>query len=173
MINRIRNLYKSLYLKRLVKRGLLIGENFTMEKGVNIDANFPWLNEIGHNVILSPWDYILSHDAAGKNHSGVSKIGKVKIGNNVFVGAKSTILPGVTIGDGAIIGTNSVVTSNIPSNSVAVGIPAKVISTTEDYVKKYKIESNRVPFYTREYTLWGGIKEEQKKQKIGSGPDIS
>lgn len=53
--------------------------------------------------------------------------GPVIIGKNVWIGDKATVLPGVTIGDGAIIGANSVVTKDIPANSIAVGIPAKVV----------------------------------------------
>lgn len=53
--------------------------------------------------------------------------GEIKIGNNVWIGDKVTILGGVTIGDNVIVGANSVVTHNVPSNSVAVGMPAKII----------------------------------------------
>ncbi|MBQ9598477.1 MAG: sugar O-acetyltransferase, partial [Clostridia bacterium] len=51
----------------------------------------------------------------------------VKIGSNVWIGAGSTILPGVTIGDNSVIGAGSVVTKDIPENVVAVGSPARVI----------------------------------------------
>lgn len=51
----------------------------------------------------------------------------VKIGNDVWVGAGATILPGVTIGDGCVIGAGSVVTKDVPANSLAVGVPAKVV----------------------------------------------
>ena len=55
------------------------------------------------------------------------RYGKIIIGNNCFIGARSTILPGVTIGDNTIIGAGSVVTKDIPSNVVAVGNPCKII----------------------------------------------
>ena len=55
--------------------------------------------------------------------------GEVNIGNNVWIGANACILSGVTIGDGAIIGANSVVTHDVPAYSVAVGVPAKVIKS--------------------------------------------
>ena len=58
----------------------------------------------------------------------VSK-GEVVIGNNVWIGDKVSILPGVHIGDGCVIGANSVVTYDIPSYSIAVGNPVKVIKT--------------------------------------------
>ena len=54
--------------------------------------------------------------------------GKIIIGKGAWFGARVTVLPGVTIGEGSVIGANSVVTKDIPSNSIAVGIPAKVIS---------------------------------------------
>ncbi len=54
---------------------------------------------------------------------------KVTLGKNVWVGASSTILPGITIGDNAVIGAGSVVTKDLPPNSIAVGVPAKIIKT--------------------------------------------
>lgn len=57
--------------------------------------------------------------------------GEVIIGNNVWIGDKATILPGVHIGDGCIIAANSVVTHDVPSYSIAAGVPAKVIKTIE------------------------------------------
>lgn len=70
--------------------------------------------------------------------NNADKFGKIKIGNNVHIGINSIIMPGVTIGDNVIIGCGSVVTKNIPSNSVAVGVPARVIETIEEYYKKNK-----------------------------------
>lgn len=60
------------------------------------------------------------------------------IGNNVVFGRNVTILKNVTIGDNCIIGNGSIVTKDIPSNSVAAGAPAKAISTLEEYYKKRK-----------------------------------
>ncbi len=71
-------------------------------------------------------------------------MGPIEIGNNVFIGARSIILYNVKIGNNCIIGAGSIVTKDIPDNSVAVGVPAKVIGTfdstlkkLEDYSKKY------------------------------------
>lgn len=65
----------------------------------------------------------------------------ITIGNNVWIGAGSTILAGVTIGDNTVIGAGSVVKKSIPSNVVAVGVPCKVIrEITED-------DKHRYPFY--------------------------
>ena len=64
--------------------------------------------------------------------------GRVIIGNNIYFGLGCTILKGVTIGDNCIIGANSLVTQNIPENSVAIGSPAKVICSLNEYYNKRK-----------------------------------
>ena len=91
-----------------------------------IDGNYPYLISVGNNVTLSHCS-ILAHDASTNMYLGKSKIGKVVIGNNVFVRYESVILPNVIIGNDVIIGARSVVTKNIPDNSIVGGIPAKII----------------------------------------------
>ena len=65
----------------------------------------------------------------------------IKIGNNVYIGNNVIILPGVTIGNNVVIGAGAVVSKNIPDNSVAVGIPARVIKTADEYFEKLQKES--------------------------------
>ena len=60
---------------------------------------------------------------------------------DVYIGNNVIILPGVTIGSNVIIGAGAVVSKNIPDNSVAVGIPARVIKTADEYLEKLKKES--------------------------------
>lgn len=93
-------------IDRLKLDGCVIGENFHAQKGTIIDPRHCWLIEIGDNVTLAPYVHILAHDASTKIPLGYTKIGRVRIGNNVFIGAGSTVLPGVTIGDNVIIGSN-------------------------------------------------------------------
>lgn len=127
-------------LKSLKKRGLTVGKNFTMENRVRIDNGFPWLVEIGDNVTLAPEVMILSHDACTKKILGFGTLGKVIIGNNVFIGARSIVLSNTRIGNNCIIGAGSVVTKDIPDNSIACGNPARVIKTMEEFTKN-KIEA--------------------------------
>lgn len=122
----------------LKKKGLKLGENVTVEKGVVIEPSMPWLVEIGNNVTLAPQVYILAHDASTKIPMGVTKVGRVVIGNNVFVGMRTIILPNVKIGDNVVIGSGSIVTKDIESNSLVVGNPARKISTLDEYIKKNK-----------------------------------
>ena len=91
---------------------------------------------IGNGVLTGRFVYIgdnshggLSHEEANippQKRKLLSK-GGITIGNNVWIGDKATILGGVTIGDNVIIGANSVVTHDVPSNSIAAGAPAQVI----------------------------------------------
>ncbi|MDM1522308.1 acyltransferase [Empedobacter sp. 225-1] len=83
--------------------------------------------EIGENTIWSFNCAFISSNHDLNDYSKHVKSDPIRIGNNVWIGANCVILPGVQIGDNAIIGAGSVVTKNIPNNSVAVGNPCKVI----------------------------------------------
>ena len=64
------------------------------------------------------------------------KFGKIRVGNNTHIGWNAIIMPGVTIGSNCIIGCGAVVTKDIPDNSVAAGVPARVIETIDEYYEK-------------------------------------
>jgi len=126
------------------KQGVRIGEGttiFTNPRNVCIDTQKPWLLEIGANVQITRGVTILTHGYDWSVLKGVygeilGSAGKVTIGNNVFIGMNTTILKGVTIGNNTIIGAGSVVTHDIPGNCVAVGSPAKIVMTLEEYHQK-------------------------------------
>lgn len=120
----------------LIKRGLKVGKNFYRHQGCFIDPSHCFLITIGDDVTMSVHVTILAHDASTKKYLGYTKIGQVRIGNNVFIGANVTILPGVTIGDNAVIGAGSVVTKDIPAGTVAAGSPASVLMSAEDFAQK-------------------------------------
>lgn len=150
----------------LIKLGLKVGKNFSRQEKTLIDQSHCWLITIGDNVTLAPRVHILAHDASTKQWLGYTKIAKVKIGNNVFIGAGSIILPGVTIGDNTIIGAGSIVTHNIPDNTVAAGNPARVICTLEDYITKCKnlMETDNV--FDESYTLRNKNLTSEQKLKM-------
>ena len=121
-----RNTLTKLYLKRIERKGFKHGKNFNLEKGANIDSAFCSLISCGDNVTLTKDVYILAHDASMKKFLGKTKVGSVQIGSNVFIGAKTVVLPGVSIGDNVIIATNSSVTKSISSNEVWGGGTRKI-----------------------------------------------
>ena len=120
--------------------------------------------EIGDDVTMAPRVHVLCHDASTKVHLGYTKIGKVKIGNNVFVGAESEITPKVTIRNYVIVGAYSSVTKSFPDNVVIAGSPAKIITKTDEYLKKQKEQMETAPCYGEDYTLRGNLTEEKKQQ---------
>lgn len=162
LIYRVRGEYTIDQLKEL---GLTVGENFDAQVGFELDPSHCWLITIGNNVTFGPHVQVLAHDASTCNTNGYAKIGRVKIGNNVFIGAGSIVLPNVEIGNNVIIGAGSVVTHSIPENSVAVGNPARVISTVDEFKKKNQELMSSVPMYGEDYTLRGGISTEKKIQQ--------
>ena len=116
---------------------IIVGDNVSVVDFVHIGATNHV--EIGDNVLMGSNIYISDHNHgiySGKNQTSphippvnryVSNDKKVVIGNNVWIGEFVSILPGVTIDRGSIVGANSVVTKDIPPFSIAVGTPAKVI----------------------------------------------
>lgn len=82
-----------------------------------------------------------------------TRVANVKIGNRVFIGAGTIILPGVTIGDDIVIGAGSVVTKDVPSDSVAVGNPAKIICSLDKYIQKQREKMNGENIFNESYTL--------------------
>lgn len=153
-------------LEKLVKRGLKVGKNFKRMGGVIIDPSHCWHIEIGDDVTLAPRVHILAHDASTHVFTGYTKVGNVKIGSRVFIGASTIVLPGVTIGDDVVIGAGCVVSKNIPSGSVAVGSPAKVICSLEDYLTKERSSMNDENCFGEEYTVRGGVSNGMKEQMI-------
>lgn len=141
------------------KRGVELGENCHIYG--SIDNGHEWLVTIGNNVTMASGSLLLTHDGSTKKILGYSKVGCVVIGDDVFIGAHAIVLPNVRIGNQVIIGAGSVVTKDIPDNSVAVGSPAKVIGTYDDFVKKNQELIKTAPIQKTSYT---NKTEEEKKQ---------
>lgn len=155
-------------LKRLIKEGMTVGDNIHIQNGVYFDLSHAWLISIGNNVTFAPHVHVLAHDASTKMFLNYTRIGKVNIGNNVFIGANSTILPNVNIGSNVIVGANSLVNKDIPSNSVYAGNPAKEIYKLDEYLEKEKLHLGQcVKFdktFTRKHHVSKNMKLEMKKE---------
>lgn len=137
-------------VKRYRKAGAVIGSRVAILDEVIIDSSHAWHIQIGDDVTLAPRVHILAHDASTKHHLNYTRLGKVTIGNRVFIGASTIVLPGVNIGEDVIIGAGSVVTRDIPSGSVAMGNPAKVVCSLESYLSRKRDEMAVYPCFGRE-----------------------
>lgn len=152
-----RNDYSS--IEYLRSRGVQIGENVHLYN-TNIDFGHGFLVKIGDHVTLTGVT-VLAHDASTHIPLGVSKVGRVTIGDHVFVGHGTIILPGTHIGNNCVIGAGSVVSKDIPDNSVAAGNPIKIICTYDDFVEKHRQQMRERPVY---HTLWSDKTWDEKEQ---------
>ena len=146
-------------IEYLRSRGVQIGEKVQLYN-TSIDWSHGFLVSIGNNVTLTGVK-ILAHDGSTQIPLGVSRVGRVTIGDEVFVGHGTIILPNVRIGSRVVVGAGSVVTKDIPDNSIAAGNPARVIGTYDDFLKKHKEQMEMCPVY---HTLWSEKTEEEKEQ---------
>lgn len=128
------------YIDYLRSHGVSIGDNVHIIDSL-IDETYSFLISIGNNVTITGAS-VLCHDASTKKPLGYTKIGKVTIGSNVFIGRGSIVLPNTTIGEGTVIGAGTVVSGNIPPNSVVVGNPCQILCSYEEYLEKHKKRMN-------------------------------
>jgi acetyltransferase-like isoleucine patch superfamily enzyme len=103
--------------------GMKVGEHTAFALMVMVDVFFPEKIEVGSNSIIGYNTTILAHEYL----IGEYRLGDVKIGSNVMIGANTTILPGVTIGDNAIVGAGAVVHRDVAPGSFVAGNPLQVI----------------------------------------------
>lgn len=158
-----KNLLQKRNLNKMIKGGLKVGKNFSYQAGLVLDPSHYWLVEIGNNVTFARNVYILAHDASTKKHIGYTKVGKVKIGDNVFIGANSIILPGVTLGSNCIIGAGSVVTKDIAPNTIATGNPAKKLCDISNFIEEHKLNMKKSPIFEEKFS---NRKKPNEKLKI-------
>ncbi len=124
----------SVYYAR--KQGVRIGDNCRIF--ISDFGSEPFLIEISNNVTITPEVVLLTHN--GSTCLAIDEKGRrfdykpIKIGNNVFIGMRSIIMPGVIISDNVIVAAGSVVTKSIPRGVIVGGNPAKVIGSFTDYI---------------------------------------
>ena len=119
--------------------GVRLGENVRFYgMSPRMFGSEPWLITIGDNVHITSGCAFITHDGGTlilrKEVPDLELTAPITIGNDVYIGIRSTILPGVSIGNRCIIGAGSVVARSIPDNCVAAGVPARVIKSTDEYL---------------------------------------
>lgn len=157
-------------VEELREKGASIGQNVDIIDAA-IDMGTPFLLTIGNNVTITNCR-ILTHDASTKKFLGYTKAGHVTIGNNVFIGAESVILPNTTIGNNVIVGAGTVVACDIPDDSVVIGNPCRVICSCSEYLEKQEERMKIMPVFDvagRELNGNLKISEREFLRKKGAG----
>lgn len=119
-----------------------IGERCEVYPSVSFGSE-PYLITIGNDVRITAGVKFCTHDGGlwvirkYKNIPDIDLFGEIVIGNNVHIGWDSIIMPNVHIGDNVIIGCGSIVTHDIPDNSIAAGVPAKIIKNIDEYYNQH------------------------------------
>jgi acetyltransferase-like isoleucine patch superfamily enzyme len=120
-------------------RGARVGQGVYLGTDVYVEEDFAPLLTIEDGVVLAHGVCILLHDSALNNVAGEPvKFGRVTLGRCCYVGANTTVACGVTIGAGAIVGASSLVTRDVPPESVAYGQPAVVRGRVADLIAKHR-----------------------------------
>jgi len=105
----------------------------------------PYLVSIGDETLISTDVMFVTHDggtwAFRDQCPGVNRFARIDVGSRVFVGARSILLPGIRIGDRAVVGAGSVITHDVPSEVVVAGAPAKILMTLDEYRARCQAES--------------------------------
>ena len=121
-------------------RGSKIADKVDIASGVFIEESYPELVEVEENVDIGPNVIIVAHDTS--YHCVQPDIPMLKkrvvIKRNAYIGAGAIILPGVTIGEYSIVAAGSVVTKDVPPHTVVAGVPARVIKTVEEQLRRNK-----------------------------------
>jgi len=146
-VRRLRKQWQSMRFKRAdpARRAELLRERgATVGTGCRIHTtgigSEPYLIGIGDETTVAPGVQLITHDAGTwvfrKEHPLTGRFGRITIGSRVYIGVNAIVLPGVTIGDRCIIGAGAVVTRDVASGSVVAGVPARVICTVDDYLRR-------------------------------------
>lgn len=158
---------KEKYIELLRATGVEIGEGCSIEKDVFFGSE-PYLIRIGNAVRLTTGVRFVTHDGGlwALRQKGIcpngDMFGTIEIGDGTHVGWETIIMPNVKIGKNCIIGCGAVVTKDIPDNSIAVGVPARVIETIDEYYEKNKkwivptknMSSEEKKKYLQEHSDW-------------------
>lgn len=155
------------------KMGMQLGDNCSIFRTASMGSE-PYLVRLGNNVKIVDRVSFITHDGAVEvlrklfNLPNIDLFGTITVGNNVFIGLGSTILPGVKIGNNVVVGAGSIVTSDIPDNSIFAGVPAKFIVSIHDYydkVKPFFDETKNMTYLKKRNFLINKYIDKSSKQK--------
>ncbi len=136
---------------RLWKRsGVRFGRGVLVMPTAFLDLTYGWMIAIGDRTRIAREVRIFTHDASAQRDLGHGRVGPVTIGRDCLIAERATILPGVTIGDRVMVGVGSVVATNLPSNTRAMGVPARVYGTFDAWIEETRQAISTGPRFDHE-----------------------
>jgi len=114
-----------------------IGDQTSFALMVMLDVMFPEKISVGRNTVIGYNTTILAHEYLIKEY----RLGDVQIGDEVMIGANTTILPGINIGDGAVVSAGTLVHKDVPAGAFVGGNPMQIIYTKEELAKREEAAS--------------------------------
>lgn len=150
-----------------------VGQNFFYQPRIIPDE--PKLISFGNNVVIASGVTFVTHDVIDKVLNKMDyditfnyNCAPIEVGNNVFIGCNTTILPNVKIGNNVIIAAGSIVNKDVESGNIVGGNPAKVIGSFDEYVKTRKKVNNELLYPGDEHNInliWERFNNEKKVRK--------
>lgn len=139
------------------QKGVRIGGECEIYSSANFGSE-PYLISLGNHVRVNSGVQFITHDGGVwvlrdylkiDNAEKIDLFGSITVGDNVHIGTNAIIMPGITIGNNCIIGCGAIVTKNIPDGSIAVGIPARVIESIDEYYAKNRNDF----FFSKKFSM--------------------
>ena len=160
-------------IDQLAEAGLTHGTNLHVGHPVYVDGLHPWLITIGDYVTLGPYTSIITHDASLQHHTGTTRLGRVDIGDRVYVGVGAIILPGTRIGEDSVVGAGAVVHGDIPAGSLVMGNPGKA-QPIKSVVAWSRASAKRAPSWPEDgSSVETGITDERKREQFEALADCA
>ncbi len=128
---------------RLISKGMEVGEKLWIGDACAFDESFCWLIKIGNNVTLSNRVQLTTHDSSLHDFIHKTKLGRIIIDDYAFIGERTLILPGVHVGEGAIVAAGSLLTKDVPAGEVWGGYPAVKMMNRSELEEKFNSDSYR------------------------------
>lgn len=161
---------KKRYIDGLLRKGMRLGKDVEIVSDFFFDPSHCYLIKIGDQCTICPGVRLIAHDASIKKILGYTRLGKIDIGNRVFLGDSVIVLPNVKIGDDAVIGSGSVVTKDIPAGTVTAGSPAKILCSIDEFKERYQTLSQDKPVFDERYLI-SNLTSERREELLKSVGD--
>ena len=156
----------------LIAQGMKVGRNVLIIPSAAFDAAYPWLIEIGDDCRISRGVRILAHDATSFFELGVTRLGRVRILEDTFIGEYAIVLPGVTIGPRAMVAAGSVVSRDVGEVAMVAGNPARVYGRYDEYLDRTKAKVKEGQLYAATDLMSGRISRSKILESLSRGEPV-